>query len=446
MPTETTRTRAASLAELDPGAIVDEYPARGLDRLSDGALAELVAASLARPKLAPADSFILHAPLELLARVALLPLVDPGSRHLARQRLVWLGATYQAAGAEVPDLRLEPDPFARPSDTVGHLEAAINAGEIDDADALAAGLAASLTPAQLSRALTDVVLPRLSAAAHGNILLFQLSRIAPRSPVAAASVRGIARELARYPDWALTWSSKRGPGAPHRGVDQFGVGPDEVAGDLVEPLLGPASPGDPGSTFIFPTMSLMETSGLAVELLDLPTRVTYVARAQRDLLRVAAWSMIQDAPDHAPYGWSHCLTLPQAALGIAEGSSDPSMAIAVAATYVLGFRSTLGRVVLAPEWVPPRPDGDDVLGALDASPAEAAAAVWHASPDALGPVTARLATTASTHPDAHLAKYTLACFDAAHADPEASRLYLAAAAYLGAWWAQLPLLDDPLLS
>ena len=60
-------------------------------------------------------------------------------------------------------------------------------------------------------------------------------------------------------------------------------------------------------------------------------------------------------------------------------------------------------------------------------------------------MTARLATTAAVHPDAHLAKYTLACFDAAHADPPATRLYLAAAAFLGAWWAQLPLTDDPLL-
>ena len=57
----------------------------------------------------------------------------------------------------------------------------------------------------------------------------------------------------------------------------------------------------------------------------------------------------------------------------------------------------------------------------------------------------RLAGYASTHPDAHLAKYTVACLDAASADPEATRLFLAAAAHLGAWWRQLPS-DDPLLT
>ena len=46
-----------------------------------------------------------------------------------------------------------------------------------------------------------------------------------------------------------------------------------------------------------------------------------------------------------------------------------------------------------------------------------------------------LAARAASHEDAHLAKYTLACFDAAAGNPRRRRLYLAAAAYLGAWWA-----------
>ena len=66
------------------------------------------------------------------------------------------------------------------------------------------------------------------------------------------------------------------------------------------------------------------------------------------------------------------------------------------------------------------------------------------APDVDAVVTA-LATRAALHPDAHLAKYTLACADAAAADPHQRRLYLAAAAYLSAWWAQVPV-DDPLAS
>jgi hypothetical protein len=51
-------------------------------------------------------------------------------------------------------------------------------------------------------------------------------------------------------------------------------------------------------------------------------------------------------------------------------------------------------------------------------------------------ITTELASRAAVHPDAHVAKYTLACFDAAQADPDHTRLFLAAAAFLHGWWAQ----------
>jgi hypothetical protein len=40
-------------------------------------------------------------------------------------------------------------------------------------------------------------------------------------------------------------------------------------------------------------------------------------------------------------------------------------------------------------------------------------------------------------------KYTLACLDAAAADPSAEPLYLAAAAYLNGWWELRGDPDDP---
>ena len=67
-------------------------------------------------------------------------------------------------------------------------------------------------------------------------------------------------------------------------------------------------------------------------------------------------------------------------------------------------------------------------------PVEAARAAFHTPGADLDELTTELATYAALHEDAHLAKYTLACFDAAEADPEERRLFLAAAAYLGAWW------------
>ena len=94
-------SRFATLANISPADVSDSYLRRGLDAVPDAHLCDLVAELVARPKVAEADSFVLHAPLELLARTALLQLVEPQARDLARRRLVWLGATYAAAGDEI---------------------------------------------------------------------------------------------------------------------------------------------------------------------------------------------------------------------------------------------------------------------------------------------------------------------------------------------------------
>ena len=386
--------------------------------LSDAQLTDSVADRLQHPKADGVTSFTLHAPLELLARSALLTYVEADARDAARDRLAWLGQTYAAAGDEVGE------PGSRAYDdlatAVDHLTAAINAGDLDDADATAAWLAEWATPVELSRALADDVIPRLSAAGHGSILLYLLPRVAPRSRAATRPLRGLVRELARHPDWGLTWQQDR-------------TAPPSDGGDLVAALRRPRSPGDPGSDFIFPTMSMVEQSGLAEELLDGPTRAVSLTQASQDLLRLAAASMVQDDPAAAPYGWSHCLTMPQAVLGLARsGAATTPPAVAVAATFVLGFRATQGTVEVDPGWSPPVTG--DALGALDGTPQDAAAGAWHATNGERAAVVARLASRAAAHEDAHLAKYTLACFDAARDDPGATRLFLAAAASLGAWW------------
>jgi hypothetical protein len=388
---------------------------------TDAELADLVAAQIARPRADAADSFVLHAPLEALARTALLGYLPSSQRAAARERLAWVGDTYEAWGPPADEVASEQ--FDDAQHATAHLVSAIRHGDLDETDIAATWLASWLTPVQLTTALADIVVPRLSAAGHGSIFLFQLSRIAPRSLVAGTMLRGLARELARYPTWRLTWHERREPGLSRDG-------------DLTEVLLAPRPPGDPGSSFIFPTMSTTEKSGLAAELLDRPLRGVRVRDAERQLLRVAASSMLQDDPDHAPYGWSHCLTMPQAVLGVAHEMSDPAEGVAVAATYVLGFRSTISRGAIDVDWVPEQPAGD-VLDALDAPPSAAAAAAWHAEQDDVDLVWQRLVSRAAVHEDAHLAKYTLACLDATRTDPEQAPLYRAAAAYLGAWWAQL---------
>jgi len=390
-----------------------------MENLSDAELGDRVAAQVAVPRVDPADSFVLHAPLELLARTALLPLVSPEVRPAARRRIFWLGETYAAIGRGFESGSTVQ--LSTTGEALARLLAAIEAGDLEAVDAPADWLASRLTAEELAGALADEVIPRLPAAAHGPIFLHQLVRVAPRSTTYARALRGLVREIAREHDWRFQWHRERRPEGP-------------VTDDLVERLLDPPSPGDPGSHFIYPMMSLVERSGLALERLDAPTRALDPARASRLLARVAAWSMLQDDPGQAPYGWTHCLSMPQAVLGIAGACRDPRTAVAVAATHVLGFRSVLGRVKLDPRWRPETPSVADPVEALGGSPAEAAAGVWHASREDQSRLVGALASRAAIHPDAHLAKYTVACLDAARADPEEQHLYLAAAAYLSAWW------------
>ncbi len=416
MSADTALHPADPLAGLDPDDIVDQWDRRGLADVSDAALVGLAARHLAIPRRDPADSFVLHAPLELLARSELLRHVPPHMRERARQRIGWVAATYDRAAPMV-------EPTVSPSGpvSVARLRDALTAGDLDEVDRVTSALAVTTTASELVTALADMVVDRLAAAAHGAIFLYHVPRLLAADPAAPLLARGLLREIARHPLWTVGWMDRRdGATVPTR--------------DLGERLLGHPYAGDPGSNFIHPTMALVERTGLTHEVLAAPTLGLPVNEARRELLRVAAWSMLQDDPEHAPYGWSHALTMPQATLGIAHACTDPGRAVAVAATFTLGFRSTLGRVVLDPAWEPtPRPDLD-AASFLAAGPHAAAAAVWHASPAVVGALVEGVITYAALHEDAHLAKHTLACLDATRDDPTAGRLYLAAAAHLAGWW------------
>lgn len=418
MPATTTLPSADPLAHLAVEEVDEQWTRRGLDRLADAGLVGLAARHVAVPRLDPADSFVLHAPLELMARSALLRHAAPADREPARRRIATLAATYDAYPAV--ERTTTPAP-GEPS--VARLRDAIAAGDLDEVDRVTAALAAGTTAADLVTALADLIVDRLSAAGHGAIFLYHLPRLLAADPDAASMARGLLREVARHPDWRLSWMDHRRPAGAAR------------ADHLTERLLGHPDAGRPESHFIFPTMTLVERAGLAAALLDEPTAGLDVAAARRSLTRVAAWSMLQDDPAHAPYGWSHALTMPQATLGIAGACTDPGRAVAVAATWVLGFRATMGRVVLDPAWSPePRRDLDPETF-LAAGAQGAAAALWHAPEHERAHYVERIVGAAVRHEDAHLAKYTLACLDAARDDPGAARLHLAAAAHLAGWWA-----------
>jgi hypothetical protein len=415
------------ITDISPVAapVRERYRREQLDRLSDAALATRVAATLCRPRVQPADSFLLHAPLELAARVALLPFVDPVHREAARQHLYALVPEWEAHGDAVAD----PDVsgFGAPGDVARRLRAALDAGDLDAADAAAACLGRVCTPNELAALAAGAVVSRLSAAGHAPIFLYSLPRVSPRGGLSGELLRPLARELARFPDWRIEWI------ASLPDLSTRGSAPEGDGAALFEAIRATPRLGVPGSDFVYPLMSQVDRAGVASGLLSEAVVTTGPAVGARVLLRSAAWSMLQEPDDHAPYGWSHCLTMPQGVLGLTSALADPATALAVAATYVVGFRAALATRELEPGYAPPHPHLQPDA-ALRADPATAAAAVWHAPPAALEAVPGLLATAASVQRDAHLVKYVPACLDAAAWDRSQSRLYLAAAASLVAYW------------
>jgi len=417
---------------------------RARDDESDAALVHRTAEVIARPRLEPADSFVLHAPLELLARTALLPHVSPVHRVAARERIAEIGTTYAAFGDAVdPPSRVDP-PCTRTA--AARLVAAIARGELDDVDALADWLGRHAAAHELPSLLADAVLPLLGAAGHAPIFLWLYPRVAPRREATPAMLRPLCRELARRPDWRLHWIDDDRPFAP---------GGAEPTDELFQSLARTPLLGAPESAFIHPLMSRVDRPDRAGTLRPLTGGGPIEARV-RALLRVAAWSMLDEPGEHAPYGWSHCLTMPQAVAGVAHAVTDPSQALAIAASHVYGFRASLASRTLdtgrAASWRDECRDtcgdgsnreraelGADAIGAaLTVGPATARAMAWHLPSASMGDLRTTVATVAAVHHDAHLAKYVLACLDAAASDPQGERLYLTAAATLCGWWSGRP--------
>ncbi len=392
--------------------------------MSDVNVASVVADVIAVPRREPADSFVLHAPLELLARTALLPMVCADRREVAIRRITEMVDEFAGFGDPVaPPAPVHPE---SPRAAALMLEAAIDAGDLDAVDAFAAWIGDHVAAAELPSLLADALVPRLSAAGHAPIFLWLYPRVAPNRELTGRLLRPLCRELARRPEWRIGWIEEPVDVAAPADVDLFATLADA-------PRLG-----RPSSTFIHPLMSRVDVPDLAPRLLAPLLRATpdEVAAHGATLTRLAAWSMLAEPTDDAPYGWSHCLTMPQAVLGVAGACASPARALAVAATHVLGFRVSLAHGPLdrsiAESWTP---IDLPLEQAILAGPEAARAAMWHLPVATFDEATTTLATEAATHHDAHVVKYTLACLDAAAIDPSARRLYLAAAATLAGWWA-----------
>jgi hypothetical protein len=393
----------------------DAWAQCALATAGDDVLIRAVAAAIAPPKAQINSSFLLHAPLELLARASLLPHVPPCRRDDARRRIAEIAARYAAGGPEI-----ESKPRAYPTDeaALSELSMALRAGEADLADGALLFLTPRISIDSLRTTLAEPILPLLGAAGHAPILLMLLERATSRFPECGTLLRAPLRALALEAHRRLTWMEATG------GRDQA------MAPALFDCLAAPPRV-ETSSNSIACTMLAVERDGYAARTLAAATRDMTVPTARRILLRVAALSMLLDDPEHAAYGWTHCFTLPQAILSLADVTADVTRVVRIAATYCLGFRATLGSARLQDTFLPERRTGGMPSRR---KPSDAAAAVLDARPDRHQSIRAQLAERAAVHADAHLVKYTMACLAAADHDPQESTLYLAAAAYLGAWW------------
>jgi hypothetical protein len=408
---------------------IDELPDSVTAGLDDQRLVEHAARVIGVPRrevVAGRLSFVLHAPLELLARAALLPLVLPPHRDRARQRIVALAEGYETCGPPLDPP--EPVTFRSTAEAAAALAAAVGAGDLASTDAAAAWLGHRAGPGQLVGLLSGTFLDRLSAAGHGNIYLALLSRTQPR---------GLPGQMLRHPAQALAVDPTRRIRVPETTTRDDPDG--ALAQELLDAVQRVTPIGPPPSDFIAPLVEHAQDNGALDGLVGADGVFVAPQRAPHSLLRFAAHTMLQGTLDEVPYGWTHCLTLAQAPLLLADAGGATGPAAYVASAYLAAHWAGLGRGSVDLEHVP-APVSVDLVEALVDGPTVAAGAAWHS--DDLSRTASLLATAASINHDAHRVKYTLACLDAAASDPTAARLHLAAAAHLNAWWHANPHTDD----
>jgi hypothetical protein len=417
---------------IDRKNLANEFARRGLDEISDTNLCQQVAAIVSSPPKND-NSFTLHAPLELLARYGLLPLVDPPERNQARLRMVASAAFFESdAGGSSPATKIAafPDPAAAQVE----FARAFQQGNADALDAIVLQFAAQFGTTNLVHILTPLALPTLSGASHSHIGLWLLLRHARTSDVGdAALLRAAARALAK--DKSQLTSFK---GMDIAGTKPLNQSPADIEREVLAKLAAPARGKLTGGG-----MRALITSGeatgnadaLFADFIRHDLTDEQIDAAFRAALRVCAHNMLQHDTKFSKFGWSHCLTLPQAACGLSTLTVNRKLALAATLVWTTSYRSVMTNRDLDFNWSPEKLKGSaSLLEALQTSSTAAAARVWHADTSERSAIKQTLATQASIRTDQHLIKYTRACLDMVSFDPEYERLYLAAAAHLCSVW------------
>jgi len=298
-------------------------------------------------------SFALHAPLELLARAALLPHVAPAARALAREQVAACGRHYAATTAPLPGVpERAPEGAGLPD-----LLAGIEAGDLPGTAALARELARALPMDRLAAALAPATVDTLAAAGHAPIFFQRAARLdAARAADARALLAALAPELARTPQLRIRWQP-----APRD------AGDTEAVCDAVERSLAATTASDAGGVgSLSGRVHATETAGVPERALGDAlaldwARPAVAERLTRLACRVAVRSMLAEAPTFAKYGWSHALTLAHASRDLLRLGADPVRCTRNALLYVLASRHTMARIPL-PAAAPPHA-GDGPLAA-----------------------------------------------------------------------------------
>lgn len=153
---------------IDPQNIADEYARRDLDALSDANLAQQVAGIISNPPVKGGSSFTLHAPLELLARAGLMPLLDVNERALARLQMVASAATFEStATLGGPPKTVAPFPDA--SAARAEFARAFQGRDAEALEAIMLQFASQFGTSNLVQVLTPLALPTLTGASHSHI-------------------------------------------------------------------------------------------------------------------------------------------------------------------------------------------------------------------------------------------------------------------------------------
>ena len=359
------------------------------------------------------SSLEIHAALEVMARYLLLPYVDSRRRPYARRNLAKAARDFAEVATPPPVSNVadgitnrfgDEDLEVAPWPTVGRV------------------LDGALCQPRSRNALTTRILRQVGGAGHGQILLHH---------VLDADLHMRAKLLTHMQMFFRAFcedpSTEGGAVIPQL-RPMLRANPDAID-DFLSAI--PRSTAETPHTGIRGVMA----RGQGVEIAEIDSAASRTSFDAAGTACIAAARMMLTAETDMEYGWSHCLTLSEAAWGFVDRGEDAGAIVAL--SYVTGFVAALG----FPGWPSLAPSAAQTTGIAvlrqalaSPSPEDAVAICLGAGETFAMEAWGEVVSQASTLEDAHLVKYVYACLKCASRKPEAEPVFLAAATRLLARW------------